>query len=115
MKDIVIRLPGGGSDNSVKALSMESLAAVLHLFMRALRNANGIDAVIGISKAGHKYPPAVIKASIMVLHTLWGFRDLRHFYRTDGFDERDFLTGVWTVKRNTTPGNPKPAPAMASM
>ncbi|XP_071851211.1 uncharacterized protein [Apostichopus japonicus] len=117
MKDIVIRLPGGGSDNSVKALSMESLAAVLHLLheviktnqehAKALRNANGIDAVIGISKAGHKYPPAVIKASIMVLHTLWGFRDLRHFYRTDGFDERDFLTGVWTVKRNTTPGNPK--------
>lgn len=37
MKDIVIRLPGGGSDNSVKALSMESLAAVLHLLHEVIK------------------------------------------------------------------------------
>lgn len=63
----------GGKDGKllygIEAVYLSDLRKFEFIFCnttRALRNANGIDAVIGISKASHKYPPPVIKAAILV-------------------------------------------------
>ncbi|KAL7890661.1 hypothetical protein AOLI_G00001370 [Acnodon oligacanthus] len=107
MPDLVTRLPGHGPS----LLSDETVAAVccaLHEVTsrnmenaRALAQAGGIDKLVSISRGrGERYSMKVVKAAAQVLNTLWQYRDLRNFYKKDGWNQNHFLTPVSTLERD---------------
>ncbi|XP_071956366.1 catenin delta-2-like isoform X2 [Antedon mediterranea] len=97
MRDLVSRLPGGGVNDT--KLSDESTLAILTALLevisknmenaKSLRDANGIERLVTISKS-KQYPANVVKAANQVLFTMWGFRDLRALYKKDGWEETVF-------------------------
>ncbi|XP_042581476.1 plakophilin-4-like isoform X6 [Cyprinus carpio] len=107
MRDLVTRLPGNGPS----LLSDETVAAVccaLHEVTsrnmenaRALAQTGGIDKLVTISRGrGERYSMKVVKAAAQVLNTLWQYRDLRAFYKKDGWNQNHFITPVSTLERD---------------
>uniref|UniRef100_A0A8C2E3L9 Plakophilin 4 n=1 Tax=Cyprinus carpio TaxID=7962 RepID=A0A8C2E3L9_CYPCA len=107
MRDLVTRLPGNGPS----LLSDETVAAVccaLHEVTsrnmenaRALAQTGGIDKLVTISRGrGERYSMKVVKAAAQVLNTLWQYRDLRTFYKKDGWNQNHFITPVSTLERD---------------
>ncbi|XP_056287395.1 plakophilin-4-like isoform X2 [Pseudoliparis swirei] len=102
MRDLVNRLPGGAPP----VLSDETVASVcctLHEVTsrnmenaKALADSGGIEKLVDISKG---YSVKVVKAAAQVLNTLWQYRELRNFYKQDGWNYTHFVTPVSTLDR----------------
>ncbi|KAM5157896.1 catenin delta-2 isoform 2-T2 [Mantella aurantiaca] len=113
MRDLVHRLPGGNSCNTLssKAMSDDTVTAIcctLHEVItknmenaKALRDAGGIEKLVGISKSkGDKHSPKVVKAASQVLNSMWQYRDLRNLYKKDGWSQYQFVASSSTIERD---------------
>uniref|UniRef100_A0A3Q2R206 Catenin (cadherin-associated protein), delta 2b n=1 Tax=Fundulus heteroclitus TaxID=8078 RepID=A0A3Q2R206_FUNHE len=115
MRDLVHRLPGGGSTNSSvlagKTMSDDTITAIccaLHEVItknmentKALRDAGGIEKLIGIARSkGDKHSPKVVKAASQVLSSMWQYRDLRSLYKKDGYSQYHFVGSSSTIERD---------------
>ncbi|XP_028972362.1 plakophilin-4 isoform X3 [Esox lucius] len=107
MRDLVNRLPGG----SPSLLSDETVASVcctLHEVTsrnmenaKALADTGGIEKLVDISQGrGKGYSMKVVKTAAQVLNALWQYKDLRTFYKQDGWHHGHFITPVSTLERD---------------
>uniref|UniRef100_A0A3Q4BVL0 Uncharacterized protein n=1 Tax=Mola mola TaxID=94237 RepID=A0A3Q4BVL0_MOLML len=107
MRDLVNRLPGG----SPPVLSDDTVASVcctLHEVTsrnmenaKALADSGGIEKLVDVCKGrGKGYSMKVVKAAAQVLNTLWQYRELRNFYKQDGWNYTHFITPVSPLERD---------------
>ncbi|KAM9774831.1 catenin delta-2 isoform 3-T3 [Syngnathus typhle] len=124
MRDLIHRLPGSSSNNNAssggtsssagppsKAMSDDTVTAIccaLHEVItknmenaKALRDAGGIDKLIGIARSkGDKHSAKVVKAASQVLSSMWQYRDLRSLYKKDGYSQYHFVGSASTIERD---------------
>ncbi|XP_033994031.1 catenin delta-2b [Trematomus bernacchii] len=125
MRDLVHRLPGGSNNNNTsgsggggssnssvlagKTMSDDTITAIccaLHEVItknmentKALRDAGGIEKLIGVARSKGDNPK-VVKAASQVLNSMWQYRDLRSLYKKDGYAQYHFVGSSSTIERD---------------
>ncbi|CAM9358525.1 unnamed protein product [Lampetra planeri] len=126
----VTAVPGDGTDVSACDVSTAAVCCTLHEVVnknaenaRALRDAGGIERLVGVTraKAGrHK----VVRAAAQVLTLLWQHRELRGLYKKDGWVQGDFTPPLsssdWDKVKlyetpSSSPANRRPSPTIQSV